>query len=86
MGVARKSQAGAFNAPADAQESLRQSTAEVVGTVLVMQANSRPITCGTAPPTGLPFAGQHTAQAAGTSKMPGEPKRVQPSKDTDRKK
>jgi hypothetical protein len=31
-------------------------------------------------------AGQHSAQRFGTPKMPGEPKRVQPSKDTDLKK
>jgi len=31
-------------------------------------------------------AGQNNAQGVGIPKMPGEPKRVQPSKDTDRKK
>ena len=30
-------------------------------------------------------AGQHNAEAFGTPKMPGEPKRVQPSRDTDLK-
>jgi hypothetical protein len=30
-------------------------------------------------------AGEHGLEQVGTPKMPGEPKRVQPSKDTDRK-
>jgi hypothetical protein len=31
------------------------------------------------------YAGQHGQEHGDTPKMPGEPKRVQPSRDTDRK-
>src|ERR1700730_18905158 len=76
MGVVRKSQAVAFNAPADAQPFVRKRTespAGVVGMVaLVRQASARPITAGTAPPTGLLIrwstqrsSGRHPEDAGG---------------------
>ena len=85
MGVARKSQAGAFNATAHTQQVLRERTESAAVTVLVIQASSRPIIDAQRALVSA-MRGQDNVQGVGTPKMPGEPKRVQPSKDTDRKK